>query len=186
MATNEQILKEVSTLAEHFETRPDSELLRNAYQKLETIRPYMEQNPVAKLKIRASTSALWIRLLNLIDAHLPADFDPEKTVSLKPEFPQGPDGMPKYPPGTDPQTIKDPQERSAYMKTVSDHRKAQEGYRLSMHLYNLNEQLTESARNYFVLAYLGTKPEQQEFKSLLETGIKRADRKTEFLKFVRL
>jgi TfoX/Sxy family transcriptional regulator of competence genes len=184
MSNNEQIIKEVTALAEQFESKPDAELLRQAYQKLESVRPYAEPNPVNRLRLRAAASGLWIRLLNLIDTYLSADFDPEDTVPIRPELPKDGQGQ-EYPPGTDPQTIRDPQERSKLINATADHRKAQERYRLQMHLYRINEQLTESARNYFVLAYQSSKPEQEEFRTLIQAGIKRADRKAEFLKFVR-
>ncbi len=185
MSNNEQIIKDVTTLTEQFESRPEAELLRQAYQKLEGIRFHTETRPEVRLKLRAATSGLWIRLLNLVDLHLPADFDPEQTVQVKPPQFKGRDGE-LYPPGVDPQTIRDPQERSAYIKTLTEHRRAQEAYRLRMHLYRLNDQLSESARNYFILAYLGTKPEQEEFRATIAAGIRRADRKAEFLRYVRL
>jgi hypothetical protein len=184
MGTNEQIIKDVTALAEQFDEKPDAELLRNAYQKLEGVRLHTEIRLENKLRMRAATSALWIRMLNRIDTYLPADFDPENAPGMQPTLPPAKSGQ-SYPPGTDPQTIRDPQDRSAYIKAITDHRNSQERYRLQMHLYRLNEQLTESARNYFVLAYQGTPQEQQELKMILQNGIKREDRKAEFLKFVR-
>jgi len=184
MGTNDPIIKEVTALTEQFDSKPDAELLRRAYQKLEGIRLHIELRAEGRLRMRAATSALWIRMLNQIDAHLSADFDPENSPRIQPKLPPAKDGEP-YPPGTDPQTIPDPQDRSAFIKATADHRRSLESYRLQVHLYRLNEQLTESARNYFILAYQSTPQEQQELKMVLQNGIKRADRKAEFLKFVR-
>lgn len=186
MSQNLLIIRDVVAMLEQFESKPDSELIRHGYQKLESVKIHAEPNPAARLKVRAAASAAWIRMLNVTDAVLPADFDPEQTVPLKPELPAGQGGQPKYPPGTDPQTIRDQQDRSEYIKAITDHRNEQELYRVRMHLYRINEQLSESARNYFILAYQGTRPEQEELKKLLERGLKREDRKAAFLKYVRL
>lgn len=180
MSNNELFLRETSTLIKSFNEKKDAEVLRLAYLKLDNVNVYKESNTAKRHQIRAATVILWVKIVNLIDENLPADFDPENTVPMKVQPDPGKDGI-GYTPGTDPLSIKDPIERAAYEKKIKDNRKAQALYQLNLQLSHINRPISNAMSRFIVLAYQNNEADQKEIKTVIDTTVKRADRKETLL-----
>lgn len=184
MSKNNELLRDAAALIEEFSKGKEVEQLRLAYLKLEGVSIYEEANVASRYKARVTASGLWIKILNLIDENLSPDFDPDKTVAMSIMPPMTKQGV-QFPPGVEPLRLTDAEDRKKYELAIAENKKAQQRYKLELQLSQINNQIKESSRDYFVLAYQSTDADQQEFKMLINAEVKSTARKKSLLELVR-
>lgn len=183
MTQNETYLDEFRTNAEEFQNTREPEHLREAYAALENVSLAEEQNPKTRSKLRKNTLSLWLGLLQILDDHLDAKFDPEDGPELLVEPPAIPGGV-ILRPGADPAKIKDPTLRAQYERAIAANRAKANNYRLQIHLGRLDERITPRAEEFIRNSYTKDPEDQEELKTGIETTIKDPKRKESLLKLL--
>ena len=183
MTENEKHLKEAQKKVKEFETKKESERLREAYISLENVYLPQEYDAATRTRLRRDSLMLWLEMIRLLDENIDVEFnsdDVPKTVIQPPPSANGA----VYSPGADPSKIDNPTDRAEYEKAIAANRAKAENYRLQTHLRRLNEQIPPRAETFIRDSYIDSADDQKEVKNAIDTIIEKPERKADLMKLV--
>lgn len=184
MTENEKYLKDAQKKVKEFETEAEPERLREAYMALENV--VLEQEYDAKIRgrLRHECLQLWLKMVQILDARLDPNFDPEDVPDNLVQPPPTSKGV-VYPPGADPAVIDDPAARKEYEKAVAENNAKINNYRMQTYLGRLKDQIPPRAEEFIKNSYTSADADREELKAEIDAIIEKPERKAELLKLIK-
>lgn len=164
-------IAQASAGLEAFSKTKDIHELEQAVETLEEV-DLWGIAPERRLQARRSLLLNWSRALVALDAVKEPGFDLDKNVpSTRPPAVEG------YPPGVDPQAIRDPQARAQYEAALAASRRNRTRYRTQALAIELDERAIESAHRVLDRWYTASAADQKELDAVFdEAGLSAARR----------
>lgn len=184
MNDNHQYISEAKALTKAFDDEKEPERLREAYLALENVDIYQEPKQKMRNLLRLECLSAWLNMINTMDGSLDKDFDPNAPVEMQVQPPPTSDGT-KFPPGTDPARIDDPEAREKYEKAIKVNQEKLANYRTQTYLNRIKDDIVLSAKTFILTTYTPVPSDQLELKTAIEKILEDPARKEDFMGLVK-
>jgi hypothetical protein len=150
---------QISQDIKKFEEYNDLQALEAASDTINSMHASKGIQPSALEAFHAEKLALWLQILNAIDAKLDAKFDFNDTPELSVTPPPGV----QVPPGADPNNIKDAKMRQKYIDAIKLNQNKNARYSFQYELAKLNDQISSDAKIYIAKSHLKLPESKEKF-----------------------
>lgn len=175
MTENQKYIQESRTLAKEFESKLDTDRLREADRALENVDLVQEVDPKVRARLRSDCLVQWLELAALLDRHIDPAFDPEDLPEKLVEPPRVPGA--DLDPGADPAMIADPRAREQYEKAIAANRAKTQRYRVQTELRRIGERISSETENFIRRYYRSVPADQRELRGAIDRIVKDPARK---------
>jgi hypothetical protein len=155
------------------------ERIHDAIETLEDIEPSEITTPPDVRLTRRDVLKAWFQVLATIDGSLDPKFNPDDVPEMSVSPPAS--GGVSFPPGVDPQAIRDPQARADYEVALAKNRKKADDYNLQTQLRLLNPKATGDTERFVKSHFHPTPEDRKEVGEVADEVSLGKDRRAWFL-----